>query len=40
MSHKNELFEKLFQLQKLIDKLTKNGILKEKSKPSQYMCNR
>ena len=30
MSHKNELFEKLFQLQKLIDKLTENGILKEK----------
>ena len=30
MSNKNELFEKIFQLQKLIDKLIESGILKEK----------
>ena len=30
MSNKNELFEKIFQLQKLLDKLIESGILKEK----------
>ena len=30
MSTKNELFEKIFQLQKLLDKLIENHILKEK----------
>ena len=30
MSNKNELFEKIFQLQKLIDKLIESGTLKEK----------
>ena len=30
MSNKNELFEKIFQLQKLLDKSIESGILKEK----------
>ena len=32
MRNKNELFEKIFQFQKLTDKLCNNGILKEKIK--------
>ena len=40
MLYKNELFEKIFQLQILLDKLIESGILKEKNRPSKYMCNR